>query len=176
MLNSASAIFTMDLYKRHLRPEAGPRRLVLVGRAMTAVFVLFGCLIAPGLANPAFKGIFNYIQMFQGFISPGIVTVFLFGLIVRRAPTLAAVTAMLLNIPIYGLLLWLLPEVAFLNHMAITFVALVAVMAVITVIRPLAAPVRFQAQSGLDLTPSPFARWGGAAVVALTVLLYVVFW
>ncbi len=176
MLNSASAIFTMDLYKRHLRPAAGSRRLVLVGRAMTGVFVLFGCLIAPGLANPAFKGIFNYIQMFQGFISPGIVTVFLFGLVVRRAPTAAAVTAMLLNIPIYGLLLWLLPQVAFLNHMAITFVSLVAVMTVITVVRPLPAPVRFKVQSGLDLTPSPFARWGGMAVIGLTVLLYVVFW
>jgi SSS family solute:Na+ symporter len=176
MLNSASAIFTMDLYKRHFRPEAGPRRLVLVGRAMTAVFVLFGCLIAPGLANPAFKGIFNYIQMFQGFISPGIVTVFLFGLLVRRAPTPAAMAAMLLNIPIYGLLLWLLPEVAFLNHMAITFLSLVAVMAMITILRPLPQPVRFKARSGLDLTPSPFARWGGAVVVVLTITLYVVFW
>jgi SSS family solute:Na+ symporter len=176
MLNSASAIFTMDLYKRHLSPSASPQRLVLVGRAMTGLFVLFGCLIAPGLANPAFKGIFNYIQMFQGFISPGIVTVFLFGLIVRRAPTPAAVTAMLLNIPIYGLLLWLLPDVAFLNHMAITFVALVVVMSLITLVRPLAAPVRFRAQSGLDLAPSAFARWGGGAVIGLTILLYVVFW
>ena len=28
---------------------------------------------------------------------------------------------MILGIPVYGLLLWLLPEVAFLHHMAITF-------------------------------------------------------
>ena len=49
-------------------------------------------------------------------------------------------------------------------------------MTLITVIRPLPEPVRFQDRSGLDLTPSPFARWGGAAVITLTVLLYVVFW
>jgi len=42
--------------------------------------MLAAAMIAPSLANPKFGGIFKYIQMFQGFISPGIVTVFLFGL------------------------------------------------------------------------------------------------
>ena len=44
MLNSAATIFSVDLYKRHLRPEASSRRLMAVGRTATGVLVLVGCL------------------------------------------------------------------------------------------------------------------------------------
>ena len=47
MLNSASTIFTMDLFTRHFRKDTSPRTQVLVGRIMTLVFVIIGCLIAP---------------------------------------------------------------------------------------------------------------------------------
>jgi len=176
LLNSASTLFTMDIHKKFIRPKAEAKDLVRVGRVVTAVLVVFGCLIAPLLDNPSFGGIFNYIQMFQGFISPGIVVVFFFGLIVKRAPHAAAMAALLLNIPIYGALLWLLPDVAFLNHMAITFVALVVVMAIITFAKPLPEPVVLPVQGGLDLTPSPGSRIGGFVVIALTVALYIIFW
>ena len=176
MLNSASTILTMDLYKRHLRRDASTRTLVRVGRWATGVFVLVACLIAPLLGNERFGGIFNYLQMFQGFISPGIVTVFLFGLVVKRAPAHAAVAALLGNVVIYGLLLLLLPDVSFLNHMAITFLALIAVMGVITAMRPLSAPVVMPVNREMDVTPSPHAVKAGVGIVAATVVMYIIFW
>jgi SSS family solute:Na+ symporter len=176
MLNSASTIFTMDLYGRHFRPNASPKHLVTVGRIMTAVFVVVGCLIAPSLDNPKFGGIFKYIQMFQGFISPGILTVFVVGLIFRKAPPLAAIVGLLVNIPVYGLLLWLLPEVAFLNHMAITFGVVFAVMIVITLVRPMAEPKKMPVNEDIDLRTSRLAVVMGAAVVAATAVLYAIFW
>jgi SSS family solute:Na+ symporter len=175
MLNSASTLFTMDLFRRR-RPEAPAQTLIRVGRGMTAVFVVLGCLIAPNLADPRFGGIFRYIQMFQGFISPGIVTVFVFGLLAPRAPAAAALAAMLLNVPVYGLLLWTLPRVAFLNHMAITFSVLAAVMAIVTRWRPLENPRTLPLATGFDLTPSRAAKPWGAALVGATLVLYVVFW
>jgi SSS family solute:Na+ symporter len=114
--------------------------------------------------------------MFQGFISPGIVTVFLFGLVVRKAPPQAAIAGLLSNIVIYGLLLWFLPEVAFLNHMAITFAALVVIMAVITAIKPLTEPVNLPVREDLDVTPSSGAKLAGIAIIIVTIILYVIFW
>ena len=143
---------------------------------MTALFVLLACLIAPNLDNPRFGGIFKYIQMFQGFISPGIVTVFLFGLIVRKAPPAAAVTALLSNIVIYGVLLWQLPDVPFLNHMAITFIALILLMAAITCWKPLAQPVTLPVKEDIDVTPSASAKVVGAAIIIVTIALYAIFW
>jgi len=176
MLNSASTIFTMDLYKRHFRPDASPKRLVGVGRIMTGLFVIVGCAIAPNLDDPRFGGIFKYIQMFQGFISPGILTVFVVGLIFRKAPPLAGVVGLLLNIPVYGLLLWLLPNVAFLNHMAITFGVILAAMLVITLVRPMTEPKKMPVNEEIDLRASPAAMAMGAVIVAVTIALYVIFW
>jgi len=62
MLNSASTIFTLDLYKRYWRQDAPQKSIVFVGRTMTLVFVFIGCIIAPQLGHPRFHGIFNYIQ------------------------------------------------------------------------------------------------------------------
>ena len=94
--------YAVDLYKRHLNPAASPDTIVRIGRIATVVFVLVVCLIAPMLASPAFGGIFTYIQEFQGYVSPGILGVFLFGLLVRRAPPMAGVAGLLVGVPVYG--------------------------------------------------------------------------
>jgi SSS family solute:Na+ symporter len=82
MLNSASTIATMDIYAK-LRKGATQTELVRAGRVFVVLFVLVAMLIAPALGDPAFGGIFTFIQEFQGFISPGILAIFLFGLLIR---------------------------------------------------------------------------------------------
>ena len=196
MLNSASTIFTMDLFKRHLRPDASENQLVLVGRSSTVVFVVVGCLIAPMLANPRFGGVFNYIQDLQGFISPGILTAFVFGLIIKRTPPAAAIAAMVANVPIYGILhfSWvqtvvvrLVPflgsmdangvgNVAFLNQMAITATCLTIVMAIVTAIKPLEKPVIMPVNKDFDMRYSPVVPAAGTAIILATMVLYYIFW
>ncbi len=174
MLNSAATIFTIDLYKRHWkRGEAPPRHFVKIGRIATAALVIVGCLWAPIVGSAG--SVFQYIQMFWGFISPGIVAAFLFGLFSSRTPPAAAVGAMVLGIPIYGALLWTLPEVAFLHHMMITFIALALFMIVVRVRRPLDAP-RTLPVSDINVEHAPYAKWIGGAIVAATALLYIIFW
>jgi SSS family solute:Na+ symporter len=177
MLNSASTIFTMDLYKRHFKKEASPKSLIKIGRIMTVVFVLVGCLIAPQLMNPKFKGIFHYIQDFQGFISPGILAAFVFGIIFKRAPPAAAITALILNVPVYGILhLNYFDNIVFLNKMAITFGILILTMAIMTVVKPLARPKVLPSRGGIDMKPASSVVWLGLAVIAATVALYIIFW
>jgi SSS family solute:Na+ symporter len=175
LLNSVATILTMDIYKRHLRKDATSASLIRIGRWATLVFVVAVCLIAPQLGNPKFKGIFNYIQEFQGFISPGILAAFVFGLFVKKTPRAGGMTALLANVPIYGLLMWKFSSVAFLNRIGITFVAVLAILAVLTLVRPLREPVRLPVQAGFDLTPAPAMKYLGPLVVALTLALYVIF-
>ena len=175
MLNSAATIFSVDLYKRHLRPKASSRRLMTVGRVTTAVLAVVACLWAPLVARAG--SVFEYIQMFWGFISPGIVAAFLFGLFVPRTPPPAAFGGMLLGVPVYGLLLWLLPEVAFLHHMAITFLVICAFMGMVTRARPLAeARTLPRSDAAVDLTPAPGGRLWAGGVIAGAAVLYIVFW
>ena len=175
MLNSAATIFSVDLYKRHLRPGASSRRLMIVGRVTTGVLVVVACLWAPVVARA--PSVFEYIQMFWGLISPGIVAAFLFGIFAPRTPPAAAFGGMVLGIPVYGLLLWLLPEVAFLHHMAITFLVISAYIVAMTRARPLSDPRRLpRAADGVDLTPAPRAGFWAGGVIAGAAVLYFIFW
>jgi len=176
MLNSASTIFTMDLYRQHLNRDASQRTLVIMGRSMTLVFVVIGCVLAPSLADPRFQGVFNYIQEFQGYISPGILAAFLVGFAVPRAPASAGVAALLTSAPLYGLLQWQWGEVHFLIRMLITFGAVSALMLFLTALRPLPEPRVMPVREDVDLRGSVLARWLGGAVVASVIAFFVIFW
>lgn len=189
LLNSAATISTMDLYQRCFRKNASQKSLVWIGRALTLLFVLFGCWLAPRLANPRLGGIFRYIQEFQGFISPGILAAFVFGMIAKKAPAAAGVAALVLNPVIYGLLFLFfggvesfkkaglsLGEIAFLNRMAITFAALIAVMTVITIRKPLTEPKQMPVRENFDMRPAPSVLLLGGAVIAAVIAFYIVFW
>jgi SSS family solute:Na+ symporter len=176
MLNSASTIFTMDIYKRHIKKDASQKSLVWMGRFTTLLFVVISCLIAPQLGNPKFQGIFTYIQEFQGYISPGILAAFVFGMIFKSTPPAAGIAALTLCVPIYGFLQWQFGGIAFLNRMAITFALLLIIMAIITILKPLPEPKKMPAKEGFDMKPASSVLWLGALVIIATLTLYVIFW
>ena len=173
LLNSASTIFSIDIYKRFINKEVTTNNLVKIGRITTATLVIFGCLWARYIGE--FKSVFEYIQKFQGFISPGIVSVFIMGIAWKKVPANAAIAAMLLNIPIYGFLLWLLPDVAFLHHMMITFLALVTVITTITLVAPQRQPVVFPVLEQFNDTTAPSIKIMGVLLIILVAALYIMF-
>ena len=67
-LNSASTLWTRDIYQRFIRQRASDRHYLFVGRVLTAVFVVFGVLFAP--ITDRFPGIYvamqNLLSFFQG--------------------------------------------------------------------------------------------------------------
>jgi SSS family solute:Na+ symporter len=176
MLNAASTIFTMDLWRRYLRPGSTERGLVVTGRTTVAVFAALGCLVAPLLGNPRFGGIFTFIQEFQGFISPGILAVFLFGFFVKRANRWAGAVGLLVCPVIFGILKVAVPSIAFLDRMAIAFVMVLAVLTVMTLLRPRTDEETVVHTPDMELVSSPGAKLAGGLVVLATVALYAVFW
>ena len=93
--------------------------------------MVLGILIAPALGN--LDQVFQYIQEYTGFISTGVVAVFIFGIFWRRTTANAALAAILLSVPInLGLKLafdWL----PFLDRTAATFLILCLIMVAISV-------------------------------------------
>lgn len=176
MLNSASAIFTLDICKRYMTPRASQRFLVNTGRVTTVIFVVIGCLIAPFLGNERFGGVFNYIQEFQGYISPGILAAFVFGFVVKAAPQAAGAAALLVSAPVYGLLQWQFGNIAYLNRMAITFAAVILVMTIMTLAAPNHAPKPMPERADMDTRLSLDVALAGGAVLAAIAAFYVVFW
>jgi SSS family solute:Na+ symporter len=176
MLNSASTIFSLDVVKRLLRPNATQKSMVLLGRAMVLVFVVIGCLLAPMLADPKFGGVFNYIQQFQGYIWPGVVAAFLFGMIFTKAPPAAGVAALVSGPILYGILQAYATGIHFLLQVLITFVLVCGIMGVLTLARPMAEPKVLPVREDLDLESDPKVKALGGVVIAAVVIFIIVFW
>ena len=150
--------------------------LVVIGRVSTLIFVIFGGVVALQLSNPAFRGVFHYIQEFQGYISPGILAAFVFGFIFKRAPASAGVSALLTCAPIYGFLHYFCGNIAFLNRMAITFIIICTIMAVITFVSPLKEPKIMPVKDDIDMRPAPSVLFFGGLIIGLVILFYIIFW
>jgi SSS family solute:Na+ symporter len=176
MLNAASTIFTMDVYKEYLNRNPSQGNLVLVGRCCVPVAVLVGCVIAPQLAKPEYRGAFHFIQEFQGYISPGVLTVFLFGLFVPQTPRVCGALGLVLCPVVYGLLHLFWGDLAFLNRMAITVGVLSAVLGTITVVAPLRRRMSLPEQQQFDMQTFAGAKVFGLIVTLATAALYIIFW
>jgi len=105
-----------------------------------------------------------------------VLAIFLFGLFVPRTPRSAGVLGLLLSPIIYGVLFFFWKELAFLNRMAITVGLICAVLAVLTIVRPLQEPVRLPVQSKIEMHASTGAKLFGWLVIAATAALYWIFW
>jgi len=176
MLNAASSIFTLDLVHKNLMPEASQTTIVRMGRVCVVVFGVIACVLAPLLGDPNISNsIFTIIQESQGLISPGILAVFVVGLIVRRCPRKAGVVGLLTSIVCYTTLKFATPDIQFLNRMAIVFGLCIGVMMFMRAVWPMAEPIRFEAKTEMNLETSPAAFKAGIACVIITLALYVVF-
>ncbi len=175
MLNAASTIFTIDIFKRFISKDAADHHQVMVGRICVVVFVIIGCLIAPKLDDPRFTNIFTYIQEFQGYLSPGILAVFMYGLFSKKAPRFAGAVGIIASPIIYGALNFAIGDVAFLNRMAMTFVAILVIMFLMTLVKPLKQEVSLPVNEKVNIEHSPVVYIMGAIVLIVTCSFYVYF-
>lgn len=197
VLNATSTLFTMDIYQRYMRPSASQKEIVLFGRLTIVVLLVIGIVVASFLNA---QSIFAYIQKMQLYVSPGIVAVFIFGLVNRRGARWIGALALLLSPIIYYLLStfgWSLvpgcasfvPEVCgcvvidgvvqpmhYLWAASYNLIITLVIMFVLGAIFKMEEPVSFESSTKLDMKPSTAALIFGVIVVVLTVALYVYFW
>lgn len=126
MLNSTSTIFTMDIYKRHIAPQASERQLVKVGR----IVAFCALLIAMAAVKPLLGGLdqaFQYIQEYSGYVYPGVTVVFGMGLLWKKATNRAALWTSILTIPVGIALKFAYPEMGFVLRVGYAFIILVII-------------------------------------------------
>lgn len=132
MVNSTSTIFTMDIYNKFINPSASESTQVRVGQIAAAGALLIGALVAPALANAG--QVFQVIQEYTGFVSPGVFTVFVFGMFYRRGTAQAALVVVLSSVPLSWAFQQLMPDLPFLDRMAFVFLISAVLMVVISAV------------------------------------------
>ncbi len=98
MLNSTATIFTMDIYKQYINPNADDRATVRMGRISAVVALAIASVMAPLLGG--IDQAFQFIQEYTGVVSPGILAVFILGLFWKKTTNKGAITGALASIPI----------------------------------------------------------------------------
>ncbi len=194
MVNSASTIFTLDIYqpffmkrkpgdrefidaheqKSRLLTDLEEGHLVRVGRIAAAMSLVLGIIVAPLLGN--LDQAFQYIQEYTGFISPGVVAIFLLGMFWKRTSTNAALAAVILSIPLSTAFKFLWPTLPFLDRMGLSFLILAGIMIVISLLENKGADkYAIHIEKGLFKT-GPIFNIGALAIIGLLAVIYAVFW
>ena len=121
MSNSISTIFTMDIYRYFKGEEQHQASLIKVGRYTVVISLLIATLIAKPLLG-SFESIFQYIQNFTGYFSPGIVVIFLVALFWKKATSMSVLIAALISLFASVLISLIYPDLPFIHRMTIVFV------------------------------------------------------
>jgi solute:Na+ symporter, SSS family len=93
VLNSASTIVTLDLYKKLINPNATEAQQVRIGRWSGAAILLASVWIAIGFTKSS-ETLFENVQTVLFFIAPPFAVVFTLGILWKRANSIGAVTTM----------------------------------------------------------------------------------
>jgi SSS family solute:Na+ symporter len=180
--NSISTIFSLDIYKKYFNKEATERKMVLVGRWAVVI-----SMVIAGIVTPALKSLdqaYQFIQEYVGFISPGVLAIFLLGFFWKRTTASAAMAGALLTIPISTVLKFLpiwtggaFPDYPFLDRMTIDFVLIVLIMIAMSLFNP----NKENELHVIEIDKSMFRITTGFAIGSIIILgilaaLYTVFW
>jgi SSS family solute:Na+ symporter len=175
MMNSTATIFTIDLYKNYAKRAVSEHQLVFIGRVVSLVCIVIGAVLAPQLA--ALDQVFQYIQEYTGFISPGVLAIFMLGLFWKKATPNAALVSALLSIPLSMGMKVLTPGVPFMNRMGIVFLVSVGLIVVIS----LAEGKGKDHPKGINLNEirlvgDPVYNVAAFGILGITAALYAIFW
>lgn len=80
MMNSTATLFTFDIYKKYVRPQASELRLIWVGRAsmMLMVALAIGLSLYFGQTK---GGIFNRMADYNAYLVPGVIVAYVAGIL-----------------------------------------------------------------------------------------------
>ena len=184
MLNSTSTIFTMDLYKQYIKPNASDKQTVNMGRISAAVALLIASIMAPLLGG--IDQAFQFIQEYTGVVSPGILAVFILGLFWKKTTNKAAIIGALVSIPIAMYFKvapkgWLdsalFVDIPFMDQMGYTALLTMLIIVLLSYVQHKGK----DDEKGIDISKetfktSPIFNIGSMLVMLVLVALYAFFW
>jgi solute:Na+ symporter, SSS family len=175
MSNSVSTIFTMDIYKKLIAPEASEKKLVWVGRFTALIAMIVAVLLAKPLVGKSEQA-FQFIQEFTGFFTPGIVVIFLFGFFWKKANANSAIVAAVASLAFSWVFKIFFPEIPFMDRVGIVFIICVVLAVLVTLLGK-----SKEQSNAIDLTGISFKTTIGfniaaVGVIAILIAIYSVWW
>lgn len=174
VLNSASTIFSIDIYKRMIKKDAPEKKLVTMGRIVATLLAVTSIVAAPFVAN-APEGLFQLLQELNGIFFIPIASIMIGGFFFKSISAAGAKAALFTGLIFYVMCTFILNvDVHFIHIWGIEFLLNMAVMFGVSRFYPAQATQ----MAPLDTTAVPMEAWRytkpfAIALVVITVVIYI---
>ena len=188
VLNSSATLFSQDLYRTLINPDADGRQLVKSGRICSIVLALGAMIVAPLIDTEG--SLYNYLQRINATFFGPMLAVIMLGFWTQRVSALAAKVGLIVGPILFYLLVFAFDDTVqsiirgwfgisedlhFLHFLALVFVVTIVLMLAISAVKPssrIYAPVDAKV---VDTTPWRHAKVAGTIIVILTLGTYLLF-
>ena len=173
-INSIATIFTLDVWNQRagVRSE---RQLVTIGRVAALAAIILAILTARPLLGK-FDQAFQFIQEYTGFFTPGIVVIFLLGLLWKGATENGALTAAIGSFVLSLAMQRLWPHVPFMVRMEYVFFASLALAIGVSLLKSQPETSNRINTADVDYSTSSGFVIGSAGVICILAALYTIWW
>ncbi|MCA9148060.1 MAG: solute:sodium symporter family transporter [Planctomycetales bacterium] len=187
-LNSCATLFSVDLYKGFMRPQATDHEMVRVGKlfgTVLAIGVIIGaCMITSG------EALFQQMKSIAATFDIPVMVIVFVGILSKRTRPGAVWAALLVGVLFYATitfgfenkLTWntatgpQVYEIHWLHVAGLNFLLMMSVIGAFRVIAPLPTPFVLEDTNQVDTTPWPLARPLGAFVLCSVAAIYALLW
>lgn len=176
IINSASTIFSIDIYKVHFRPGISEAGLVKTGRFSSFIIIILAASLASTLTG--INQVFQFIQEYTGLVSPGITALFILGIFWKNTTAKAAWIAVIITIPVPVILKLLFPALPFLDNMALSFLIISTQIIVMSLPRKTSGlqTSAWDLPLGIFHNNDRVFKWLSVGIAFILCALYIYFW
>lgn len=166
VLNSASTIFSLDIYKKIIQPNANEFQLVKIGKLSALVLAVVSILIAPMVAN-APEGLYQLMQELNGIFFIPIASVLMAGFFWPKISAAGAKAGLAVGLSFYLLTTFVIKvDLHFIHIWGIEFILNLLVMYLVS--------LKFPPKEVVTLPQGPINMEGWRFAKPLAVMLCVV--
>jgi SSS family solute:Na+ symporter len=171
-LSSSVTLFTVNIYKKTLRPDASEVQTVRVGKLLGMGLAVTSMVVAPLVAN-APDGLFYLIQQLQGIFNSPILSVVLVGLLTKRVPAIAAKLGLIFGMSLYILFNFVIKvDIHFFHLVGLLFVGNVVFMLLVGHFFPQEA-FEEEYTEQVDIKPWSFGKAAASLICLGSVSMYI---
>lgn len=176
VLNSASTIFTLNIWQPIWGKDASTQKVVRVGQIFGTVVGIVAIVISPFVMFFG-TGIMNFINECWGFFSMPLLTAVLFGLLSKRAPAIAPKIIVPLHMVLYGASK-VIPFFSQFHYLYVVFALFVLeciIYAVCIKVCPRQVAWEMPDANIMDMTPWKNGKLWAIAGIAVVIVMYIIF-
>ena len=175
VLNSASTLFALNVYKPTWGEGKSDLELVRIGKVFGVVIAVIAMVAAPFIMY-APAGLFDYLQTINGFFNVPIFTIIFMGYVTKRVPPIAAKVAITFFVSVYAITQLVLDlPIHYLHVSAILFVLSCVIMLVIGKLHPSANSYQIENKQVVNIEPWENRFKASGIVVFSMISMYIIF-